>query len=379
MNVNQIYQLVNDIMTDGVGANNVRVKDTRSFVSYGESVISSDTNKEQFYQKLCDRIGKVYIKYRRYVADGKNAIIKTPLEFGAILQKVQTLHLGEMESNKSWGNQVNPFYAEKDETSIVQKLFSKMGTFQTKMKVIYDVQLKTAFTSETNLSAFVDLIFNDMYNSMEFAIEGLIKDTRASLIAKVMNGSNAVQKRNLLGEYLLINTDSTLDVDTCLTDVDFLKYASREINKVTKRFKNMTRLFNLDGADRFTSPEDMIVEILNDYSSATASYLDADTYHKELVSLPKYSEIDSWQSSGTTFDFDDVSKINIKLDDDTTIEQSGILALVRDVDSCGVMFDRMRVKSIYNPISEMTNITDKLDWGSYVDTSENAVVFYIAS
>lgn len=379
MNVNQIYQLVNDIMADGVGANNVRVKDTRSFVSYGESIISSDTNKEQFYQKLCDRIGKVYIKYRRYVADGKNAIIKTPLEFGAILQKVQTLHLGEMESNKSWGNQVNPFYAEKDETSIVQKLFSKMGTFQTKMKVIYDVQLKTAFTSETNLSAFVDLIFNDMYNSMEFAIEGLIKDTRASLIAKVMNGSNVVQKRNLLGEYLLINTDSTLDVDTCLTDVDFLKYASREINKVTKRFKNMTRLFNLDGADRFTSPEDMIVEILNDYSSATASYLDADTYHKELVSLPKYSEIDSWQSSGTTFDFDDVSKINIKLDDDTTIEQSGILALVRDVDSCGVMFDRMRVKSIYNPISEMTNITDKLDWGSYVDTSENAVVFYIAS
>lgn len=386
MNVTQIYALVNDIIADGVGAQNVRVKDITSLVSFGESIISSDTNKEQFYQKLVDRIGRVYIKYRRYIADGKDSIMRTPLEFGAILQKVQTFHLGEMEENASWKNQANnPFAAASDVTSISQKLFSKMSTFQTKTKIIYDNQLRTAFTSEVNMSAFVDLIFNDMYNSMEYAIEGLIKQTRNSLIAKVIEGNKATQKRNLLGEYLLLNPTSTIDVDTCLTDVDFLKYASREINKTAKRFKNMSRLLNVDGADRFTPVESMVVEVLNDYSSATASYLDADTYHKELVSLPQYKEIDSWQSSGTTYAFDDVSKINVTIEkgetseDDVTIEQSGILAVIRDKDTCGVMIDKPRVKSIYDPMAERTHITSKLDWGTYVDTSENACVFYIAS
>ena len=92
MEVTQIYGLVNDLIAEGVGAQDITVKSTDGIVSWGESVLSSETSIDYLYEKLLDRIGWTYIKYRRYFADNKESIMRTPMEFGIILQKVQTLH-----------------------------------------------------------------------------------------------------------------------------------------------------------------------------------------------------------------------------------------------------------------------------------------------
>ena len=113
----QIYELVNDLIKEGVGAQNITVKDVGGLVSFGESILSDDSQKDAMYKKLTDRIGRTYIKYRRYYADNANAIMRTPMDFGIILQKVQVLHLGEMEDNASFKKQGNPFYTESDSTS----------------------------------------------------------------------------------------------------------------------------------------------------------------------------------------------------------------------------------------------------------------------
>lgn len=381
MEVTQIYSLVNDLIAEGVGAQEIKVKSTDGIVSWGESVLSSESSIDYLYEKLLDRIGWTYIKYRRYFADNKESIMRTPMEFGIILQKVQTLHLGEMENNSSYKNQSNPFATTKDTTSIIQTLFKAISSFQTKVKVIYDVQLNSAFTNAEAFGAFVEMIYNDMYNSMEYAVENLIKLTKATMIANALDeNSEGKTARNLFAEYKALNPSATITASNCLTDVDFLKYASREINLTRKRFSKMSRVFNSMGADRFTDDSELVIEVLADYATATASYLEADTYHKELISLPAYRETSSWQSD-SDFSFDEVSKIDIsRTDGETTIEatQTGIIACVYDKEACGVSLYRPRVKSMRNELQEMTNVTYKLDYGSYVDKSENCVTFYIA-
>jgi len=381
MEVTQIYSLVNDLIAEGVGAQEIKVKSTDGIVSWGESVLSSESSIDYLYEKLLDRIGWTYIKYRRYFADNKESIMRTPMEFGIILQKVQTLHLGEMENNSSYKNQSNPFATTKDTTSIIQTLFKAISSFQTKVKVIYDVQLNSAFTNAEAFGAFVEMIYNDMYNSMEYAVENLIKLTKATMIANALDeNSEGKTARNLFAEYKALNPSATITASNCLTDVDFLKYASREINLTRKRFSRMSRVFNSMGADRFTDDSELVIEVLADYATATASYLEADTYHKELISLPAYRETSSWQSD-SDFSFDEVSKIDIsRTDGETTIEatQTGIIACVYDKEACGVSLYRPRVKSMRNELQEMTNVTYKLDYGSYVDKSENCVTFYIA-
>lgn len=374
---NQIYTLINAAANEALGRSALTVKDTSTLVSLGETVLSSQTNTEKFYQKLVDRIGATYVKYRTYNAPNKNDIMRSSLDFGIVLQKVQTHTLGKAKANGSWGSQVNPFAQTNDPTDLQQSLFTVLGVWEVETKIIYDYQLKTAFTNASAMGAFVNLIFQDMYNALEFEIEQCIKLTKATMIAQCWKGSNAHIRRNLLTEYNLI-APNPITVADAMHDLGFLKFASREINLVAKRFKHMSSLFNSAGADRFTPVDQMNVDILLDFATATASYLEADTFHKELVALPNYNEVDSWQNSSTDYSFTSVSTINITDEAGATKEQSGILATIYDKDACGIMIDRVRTKSIYNPASECTNYFHKADYGTFVDNSENCVVFYIA-
>lgn len=376
MEANQIYEFINEVQAEALGERAQTVKDTSSLVSLGEVVLSSDRDTDNFYRVLADKIGRTYIQYRRYYRDGKK-MQRTPLEFGIILQKVQIYKMAKAKENGSWSNQVNPFAKEKDTTDIMQALFSKLGTWEVETKIIYDYQLKTAFTDATAFASFTELIFSDMYNALEYEIEQCEKLTRATTIAQSFKSPNKNIARNLLKEY---NTkfNQSLTTEECIYDASFDKYASMEISKVVKRLPKMSTVFNGIGADRFTPTENIVCEILSDFASATASYLESGTYHKELVSLPMYDEVDCWQSSGTDYDFDTTSKINITDESGVTVEQGGIIAVVRDSESCAVMVDRIRTKSIYNPASELTNYFHKADYGTLVDASQNCVIFYVA-
>lgn len=382
MTVSQIYALVNAVSDEALGGSAITVKDTSSFISLGSQVLATDTTRESWYQKLADRIGRTYIKYKKYEIEKDGRLFKTPLEFGAALQKIQTFKLAQAENNASWEQNPNPYADGTDHTDVVQQIFAKRGTFSID-KVIYDYQLDTAFTSESAFGNFVNLVFNDMYNAMENDLHNLGKLCVATAIATCIHNQSLAPTvaRNLLAEYKAKHPTSTLTANTCLEDTDFLKFASREINLVVKRLPEMSELFNSAHADRFTNKDELVVEVLSDFATATASYLESDTYHKDLVALPRYTEVNSWQGVGTDYSFANTSKIHITAgegDAQFTLEKSGIIAFVRDIEKCGVMFDRIRTKSQYNAIGERTQYSHKCDKGWFVDTTENGVVFYVA-
>ena len=158
-----------------------------------------------------------------------------------------------------------------------------------------------------------------------------------------------------------------------------------EINIVVQNMKVMSTLYNAEDIPRFTPNDKLVVEILGQFASATASYLESDTYHNELVKLPRYEEVPYWQGTGTSFAFDDVSKIDIQSselvtpqNETGTISQTGIIAFVHDYDAVASIIYRRRSNSIYNPRAERFNIFEKADKGYAVDLSENGVVFYMA-
>lgn len=381
MTANQIATFLNNVQKDALGRQAVNVRDTSTLVSLGEMVLSSATNTEQFYQKLVDRIGRTYCLYRTYTATNKADIVKDVLDFGIILQRVQVKTLATATENSSWSSasaKHNPYTYGEDPTDLVQTLYSKLGTWEIEPKVIYLYQLKTAFTSLASMGAFVDMIYADMYNAMEFKIEQCIKSTKATMMAQVLKGTNTNTKRNLLTEYITLS-GNTLTAADCVMDKDFLKYASQQINLVRRRFPRMTSLYNSQSADRFTPNEDIRVDLLMEYASAFDSYLYADTFHKEMVALPGYNEVDAWQGTGTTFG--DCSKIAIKDENDESTEntvQTGVIACIYDKDASGVMVDRVRTISFNDAPNERTILYHKADWGSFVDTSQNCVVFYVA-
>ena len=246
---------------------------------------------------------------------------------------------------------------------------------------IPDYQLFTAFTSASAMGAYISGIYTNMKNALEVADENLANLAVATNIAGVLKKGKATQKRNLLAEYKTVSGDATITVANALTNPNFIKYATREIKTVIDNMTQMSTLYNAEAdIPRHTPSDKAVVEILGLFASASDTYLQADTYHKELVALPNYEKVVCWQGSGTGFAFEDVSKINITNAniDTKAVVQGGILAFVHDIDSCASIIYRRRSHSIYNPRAERYNIFEKADKGYAVDLSENAVVFYIA-
>ena len=57
-NVKQIYSILNDVAKQTFGTSAISVVDTASFVSLGNAILKSDTDTENFLNKLTDRIAK---------------------------------------------------------------------------------------------------------------------------------------------------------------------------------------------------------------------------------------------------------------------------------------------------------------------------------
>lgn len=369
-NVNQIYTIINSIASQALGKTAVVNTDT-SFVNLGTEILSSDKAVDAWFNALIDRIGRTVMAMREYKAN--NAELKRePIEFGVILQKL-AVQMPDAVKNTSWNKQSdaasNPF--DKSAMTIKQTLFTDFSTWEVD-GTIPDSQLKTAFTSASAMAALIDAIFTAMYNSLELSYENTANLCRANFMAL-----RKAKGYNLLNMYNAA-TNHSLTVNSALTDADFLRYSSMMINLVSNRMAVLSRTFNDGSIDKFTPRDMQIINILADFNARFTSYLQADTFHKELVALPNFKAVPYWQGSGTSWSFEDVSAIKVQpSSSEIPIEMNNVVATIYDRDAMGVTIDNRRTKSIYNPKDEYTNYFMKADMGMYNDLSENGVVFYL--
>ena len=138
-------------------------------------------------------------------------------------------------------------------------------------------------------------------------------------------------------------------------------------------------LFNEEGYKRHTPKDKLVVNLLQDFTSACDTFLGANTFHDELVKLPMYDSVAYWQGAGESFDFNDTSAINIKLDETEqgTVSKKGINGVIYDYEAMGVTLNERRSTSERNNHDEYTNYYNKANIGYFNDMSENGIVFYL--
>ena len=376
--VNQIFNIVNDVAKQTFGEKAISVVDTSTLVALGDAVLKSDENTENFTNTLVDRIGKTVFSTRAYTTDNAEGMVREPFEYGCILQKIY-VDLPDAKENNSWeigkGN-YTPTFAPVIKPTLKQKLFNKQTTWEIDV-TIPDFMLRTAFTSATEMAVLIDAIFTSMENMMQIALENNKNLTRANFIASKLHSNKPCGAINLLHLYNTL-TSQTLTVDACMRDLGFLKWSTQQINLWAKRISKMSTLFNNEGYKRFTPQSDLIVNVLQDYDSAINSYLQSDTYHNEMTKIASsYSTVPYWQGSGLNYTFADTSKIDVKIDETTTVTESGIIALIYDRDAMGVTITERRGTTERNNKDEYTDYFNKATYGYFNDLSENGIVFYV--
>ena len=376
--VSQIYDLVNQTAKESMGEQAITVKDVSSLIALGDSVLASNTDTENFLNTLVDRIARTVFSVRQYESDSEG-MVRQPFEFGCIVQKIY-VDLPEAKKNDAWEigkSDYAPKFAPVIKPTAKQKLFNGVTTWEVDV-TIPDIMFRTAFTNETSMATFIDAIFTAMDNMMTLALENNANLTRASFIARKIKGGKPCGAINLLHEYNTI-TNAGLTVEGALMNAEFLAWASRSINLWVKRMSKMSVLFNEEGYKRHTPKDKLVVNLLQDFTSACDTFLGANTFHDELVKLPMYDSVAYWQGAGESFDFDDTSAINIKLDDTPqgTISKKGIIGVIYDYEAMGVTLNERRSTSERNNHDEYTNYYNKANIGYFNDMSENGIVFYL--
>lgn len=381
---NQIYEIVNSIAQQALGKTDITVTDT-TFVSTGKIILSSDANIDAFYKTLIDRIGRTVLAIREYRADIAD-LVREPFVYGAILQKI-SFKMPQAQKNETWdalSTTPAPDPFKKMPTTIMQMFFDEWSTWETGA-TIPDVQLETAFTDVIQMAAFIDGIFMSMYNSMELAVENNGNLARASLMAQTITTTTSIgsQVIHLVTEYNK-ETDNDLTPQQAKTDTGALKYAAMRMKLVSDQLTKFSTTFNSAAWERHTPKDRQVFDLLSTFESLFDTYLQADTFHNDITKLSYYRSIPYWQGSGKNWSFNDVSSINVTIPvknqegaitGTTDVSQIGIIAAIRDIDSCGITVDKRRTKSQYNPKGEYTNYWTKAEIGYFADGSENCVVF----
>lgn len=386
--VTQIKDIVNDAVEDALGKSaNVQELDSSDIVSLGKAISEYDAY-EGFFGALANRIVRTIYFIRTYEGSRRN-ILRDEHEYGAFVQKVY-YEMPVAVDNPTWNiptalgayTQASP-YDVNATIAVSSLIFGGKGTWS--IEIVRPLeQIKSAFLDNASMMNFIDGIYLAVENAFKLQEDTLVSLAANTAMAAAIKGGKS---RNLLAEYNTNHAGATLTVAQALESADFLKYASKEINRTIKNMGKMSTVYNVDGYTTFTPKDRMVVEILAEFASASDMYLQADTFHDELVKLPNYEEVPYWQGSGSAFEFDDCSSIDVTndvfIDEDVVgdtgeVEQSGIICFLHDIENVAAYFGRRRSWELPNPRSEVMIHGEKAEKGFAVDTHANGIVFYMA-
>lgn len=391
MKVEQIANLVNTSTKEVLGEVAIQTQDLSNVVDIGKQLIDANA-VDNYVKSLVDHIGKVIFVNRKYNGNVPS-VLKDAWEYGSILEKIDA-DIPVAKENDSWnltnGTDYSPnvFY----KPTVTVKFYNSKTTFEVAMSFT-EKQVKESFNSADQLNGFISMLYNSVDKSMSVKMDSLIMSTINNAIATVIHSnfatvsdnnyasSTSTQAVNLLKVYN-DKMGTSLTADKALADKDFLKFASMTIGLYKDRLGKMSTLFNIGQKARFTPSDSLHIVALSDFMASLNSYLEADTFHNELVKLPNGIEtVPYWQGSGTDYGFDSVSNIHVAIkngESTAEVNAKGILAVMFDNDAVGVTNEDRRVTTQFNPRAEFVNSWFKFDCSYFNDMNENFVVFFIA-
>lgn len=391
MEVKQIFKLINSVSGEVLGKNDIVNEDLTGVVDLGTEVFNQGL-VDNYVKSLVNHIGKVIFVNRPYV--GKiPSVLMDKWEFGSVLEKISA-DVPQATENETWGLVDGQEYKQDifHKPVVSAKFFNSKVTFEVPVSIT-ERQVKESFSSAEQLNGFLSMIYSAVEKSMTIKTDALIMRTINNMIgetlfadaasftqsAKAVNYGSASTVRcvNLLYLYNKAK-GTTLTADKCLTDGDFIRFASYQMGLYADRLQSISTLFNVGGKERFTPKDALHTVLLSDFAKGAQSYLYADTYNKEQVLLPNAETVASWQGTGQDYSFTHTSAINIKTSGNHDIAIGGVLGVMFDRDALGVCNLDKRVTTNYNAKAEFFNNYYKFDAGYFNDTNENFVVFFVA-
>ena len=389
MAYNQIYGIVNSACKQALGATAITAVDTTTLAQVGGQILTSENPHvlEIFMNGLCGVISKTRIKSKKYNPFEKYTTYKNSEDFGLFLRKIQRTNIKDVGENSSWKAQDWDYYDGSLSVNWTDRLFGEIGGFETEPIIKSYVQLAKCFNNPGEMAEFITMLDDGMFNDASCHLESTEMLARATAMGSCFASTNTAVD---LGAIYNTITGKATSKDNWWYDADLMRFMIVEIKRILSRLKSMNRIYNNEGADRFTKDDELIIDVHSDFVAGMTGFLE-NTLIEKFIEMPTFNEVSRWQAIGTTVGASDTHKISIKNDNlgvDTTafasyttngkdIAIDGIVAFAHDFERVATNVDNLRTVSATNSLQEMITSVTKYDCGYAIDTSEQAIVFYV--
>ena len=390
MAYNQIYGIVNEACKQALGANAVAAIDTTTLAEVGGQVLDSlnPATFPAFVYGLMGVLNETRIKAKSYDGASRVSAYRNPQDFGLYMRKIQVDNIQDATENSSFKSQDWDYYDGDLSTNWTDRLFGLISGFETQPQIISRKKLRRCFANPAEMAAFIAMLDTSRMNDMRVHIESTETLARATAMGSCF-GSTATAID--LGALYNTATGKATAPDSWQYDADQMRFALVEAKRIISHLDKMNRLYNNAGCDRFTRPDELVIDIHSDFVASMTGYLE-NTLIEKFIELPGYNEVSRWQGVGTSYG--DTHKLIVKNDNlgvDTTAFSSyttngkdltidGVLMFVHDYDKYALTIaDGPRTVSAVNELQEMVTTVTKFDTAYAIDPSEQGIVFYFGT
>lgn len=372
--VNQIYDLCNQIFQQMTGRTDIAAVDSASLVAMGNEVSNLGKN-DLWLNTLARRIGLTIDSYRVY-RNSFSDLYRTQVEWGALVQKL-TVEMPDAVADDMYkvgqmnGQALDHYIINNPKAK--QKIFDKETPYSFFI-TMQEKMLTEAFLNAGAMASFVNQVFGKVQNKIEVVLEDL---ARVALVNMMCNLSTK-QEIKLVTMYNS-KTGSTLNPQTALFDPAFMRFAIGMMNNIASKLETMSVLFNTDGYDRFTPKSEQRFYVLADFITQLETVVQYAAFNPQYVNKSVDIAVPYWQGVKEDDDVNDIavlSKVIGKVDSkvDKTIEN--VVGVLFDREAIGTF--RQEEKVLTTPVNARgayynTFWHEKQMW--FNDMSENAVIF----
>lgn len=385
MGYNQIYSVINAATARMLGASGITAINSTNFVDVGGQLLGDDgVNIPIFMDGLMGVLRETYIKSKKYNRKEKISARRDASDFGLYLRKIQRKNIQDVAENSSYKAQDWDYYDGSLTDSWDDRIFGKIAGYETAPIIVSDKKLCRCFHNEAEMAAFIDMLYEGMANDVEVHAETTEAIARATAMGLLLSNSTSNHTAvNLSTLYAAAYPEAdAIDSSNWMYDANFIRFAIVQIKAAYRRMQTYNRIFNTEGADRFTNADELVVDIHADFVGAMEGYLE-NTLIAPFIALPNFNPVTRWMATGTTAAFGDDTAININNNYDAsagtgfTVSKKGVLACLHDIDLYALTIDDLRTVNARNSLQEMTTTVTKYDTAYAVDPSEQGIVFYV--
>lgn len=388
-----VYALMNKIVSEATGRTDISVTDTSSFVSVGETLLRVST--ENTLNAISTVLAKTIFSVRPYTSS-LNILNVSNERWGAVTRKIVTLY-DEAEASSDYNTNINPNQLDDGQSIdpwIIRRpkvlQLNMYGTLKLQKHItVFRDQLSLAFTSEAEFVRFINAIMVEFNNEISLLVEAKQRGVLISAIAGMH--AMGLKEIDLVNEFNKDNGTSYLRADVLSTYLtEFMQFVASTIKIYSDKLKDMSvnyhaNLSNYPAIMRHTPKEMQRMVMYSPIFTKMKTTVFSEIFNPSYLEIGDFEGVNYWQSNKEGNETKIKCRpniLNVNTGESQTasedVELDYVLGLLYDIEFMGTntQFD-WTATSALNVRGGYTNTFVHFRFNNYVDYSENAILFVL--